>query len=111
LRDVKVLCRPALDVIRSEDTPATLFYLDPPYLHETRTAQKVYGPYEMTEADHRRLLEVLKGCKGKVILSGYSSSMYEGALRDWNRAEIQIATHAAGGTSKRTMTEVLWYNF
>jgi DNA adenine methylase len=31
LRDVKVLCRDALDVIRSEDTLATLFYLDPPY--------------------------------------------------------------------------------
>jgi site-specific DNA-adenine methylase len=41
LRDVRVLCRPALDVIRAEDTPATCFYLDPPYLHETRTAKEV----------------------------------------------------------------------
>src|SRR5262245_53186097 len=43
LRDARILCRPALDVIRSEDTEATLFYLDPPYLHETRAVRDVYA--------------------------------------------------------------------
>src|SRR5262249_57655604 len=51
LRDVVILCRPALEVIASEDTPATLFYLDPPYLQETRSAKDAYGPYEISEAD------------------------------------------------------------
>src|SRR5262249_11037116 len=34
LKDVRVLCRPALDVIRQEDEESTIFYCDPPYLHE-----------------------------------------------------------------------------
>jgi DNA adenine methylase len=109
LRDVKVLNRPALEVIRSEDTEATLFYLDPPYLHETRTATKVYR-HEMTEADHRELLAVLLGCKGKVILSGYRNDIYDRALAGWRREEKELANHAAGGDSKRRMVECLWCN-
>src|SRR5262249_51173852 len=36
LRRVEVVCRPALDVIRTWDSPDTLIYCDPPYVHETR---------------------------------------------------------------------------
>jgi DNA adenine methylase len=110
LRDVKILNRPALEVIRAEDTPATLFYLDPPYLPETRTAPKVYA-LEMTRQDHQALLDVLGAVKGRVILSGYANSLYDAALAGWNRRDIDIANHAAGGASKRRMTECLWVNF
>jgi DNA adenine methylase len=113
LQDVDVRCRPALEVIRSEDTPATLFYCDPPYLHETRTATKVYGPREMAEADHRELLAALEACKGKVMLSGYPSKLYDDALVPprWKRHEKECPNNAAGGETKRRMTEVLWCNF
>jgi DNA adenine methylase len=111
LRDVKVLNRPALEVIRSEDGPATLFYCDPPYLHQTRTATKVYGAFEMTEADHRALLDVLRQCKGKVILSGYASDLYDAALASWNRHTFDLPNNAAGGKAKGRETEVLWCNF
>ena len=110
LRSVRVLCRDALDVIRSEDTEATLFYLDPPYLHETRTATQVYR-FEMTEADHRRLLNLLLAIKGKVILSGYANELYGRALTNWNRHELDLANHASGAKTKRRMVEVLWCNF
>jgi DNA adenine methylase len=111
LQDVKVLCRPALEVIRSEDTPATLFYLDPPYLHSTRTARKVYGVLEMTEADHRELLDTVKGCKGKVMLSGYPSARYDEGLASWARHTYVLPNNAAGGKVKDRETEVLWCNF
>lgn len=110
LRDVKVLNQPALDVIRSEDTPATLFYLDPPYLHETRTAPQVYR-FEMTEAEHRGLLDVIRQVKGKVILSGYPSTLYDEALADWSRDTKDLPNNAAGGKTKGRETEVLWCNF
>jgi DNA adenine methylase len=110
LRDVRVLCRPALEVIRAEDTPATCFYLDPPYLHETRSAKGVYG-HEMTEADHRQLLDVLRQCQGKVMLSGYPSALYDTALAGWSRHAFDLPNNAAGGEEKRRMTEVVWCNF
>jgi DNA adenine methylase len=110
LRDVKVLCRPALDVIRSEDTAATFFYLDPPYYHATRTALKVYD-HEMSDADHRELLTTLLSVKGKVILSGYANTLYDEALAGWSRHEVELPNNAAGGREKRRMTEVLWCNF
>jgi DNA adenine methylase len=111
LRDVRVLNRPALEVIRSEDTPATLFYLDPPYLHETRTARKAYGRYEMTDGDHRELLGLLRQCRGKVILSGYASPLYDEALAGWARHAFDLPNNAAGGRQKGRETEVIWCNF
>jgi DNA adenine methylase len=110
LRDVKLLCRPALDVIRSEDTAATLFYLDPPYYHATRTATDVYDN-EMNDAEHRALLDAILAVRGKAILSGYANELYDAALARWQRHEVQVANHAAGGPVKRRMTEVLWCNF
>jgi DNA adenine methylase len=109
LQSVKVLNRRALEVIRSEDTPATLFYLDPPYLHETRSATAVYR-YEMTEADHRQLLDVLRSVKGKVILSGYPSDLYDTGLPGWKRRTFELPNNAAGGQEKRRMTEAVWLN-
>jgi DNA adenine methylase len=110
LRNARIICRPALDVIDSEDTPGTLFYLDPPYLHETRTATEVYQ-FEMTEGDHRELLDRLPSVKGKVILSGYPSRLYDAALADWTRDTFDLPNNAAGGKSKDRKTEVLWCNF
>jgi DNA adenine methylase len=111
LRDVLVLCRLVTEVIHTFDAPWTLFYLDPPYYHPTRTARKAYGRFEMTETDHRDLLATLKTVKGKVILSGYGNDLYDREVSDWNRHEVEQPNHAGGGKKKRRMTEVLWCNF
>lgn len=47
LKRVVITNHDALDVIKSQDGEKTLFYLDPPYLHETRSATKCYE-HEMT---------------------------------------------------------------
>jgi DNA adenine methylase len=111
LRRVAVLNRPALDVIRSQDGPGTLLYCDPPYLHQTRANRDSYGPHEMTEADHRQLLDVLGRCRGEVMLSGYPSELYDGALAGWTRHTFDLPNNAAGGATKGRETEVLWRNF
>ncbi len=112
LRRVQILCRPALDVIRTWDSPSTLFYCDPPYLHETRHSgsRDVYG-YEMSEKDHRELAAVLEKCRGKVILSGYPSQLYNELYRSWRTTNIEIANHAAGGRTKARKQEVLWMSW
>lgn len=110
LRRVVVENMDAVKLIRREDEPTTLFYCDPPYLHSTRSTTDVYQ-HEMTEEQHRELLAVLRECKGKVILSGYPSPLYEGMLSDWKCHRVDIANHAAGGKAKARETECLWCNF
>jgi DNA adenine methylase len=110
LRRVLIEGIPALDLIRREDGSETLFYCDPPYLHETRTATSAYT-FEMEEADHRELLNVLRQCKGKVMLSGYPSELYDSALVGWSRHAFDLPNNAANGREKRRETEVLWCNF
>ena len=111
LRTVRILCKPALDVIRSEDTPGTLFYCDPPYLHDTRTARDVYGDHEMSDDDHGWLLDALLTVQGKVIISGYANDLYDTVLKGWKRHTVELPNHAASGKSKRRMEECLWCNF
>jgi DNA adenine methylase len=110
LRRVLVENKPALQIIKSEDKPGTLFYLDPPYLHETRTAKDAYA-FEMTAEDHRELLEALLKCRGKVLLSGYPSDLYDQTLAGWTRHTFDLPNNAAGGTKKERETEVVWCNF
>lgn len=112
LRRVLILNRDALDVIRGQDGPDTFFYLDPPYLHETRTTTNGYA-CEMTADQHAALLDLLAGLEGKFILSGYRSALYDVVAEKagWRRIDVEIANHAAGGESKRRMTECLWLNY
>jgi DNA adenine methylase len=110
LRRVVVRCGDALDVIRQLDHPDTLFYLDPTYLRETRVSGEVYE-HEMTADQHRELLDVVLGCRGKVMLSGYPSELYDSALRNWRRHAFEVPNQAAAGKRKRRMTEVVWCNF
>jgi DNA adenine methylase len=111
LRRVLWLNRPALEVIRGHDGPKTLFYLDPPYYHPTRTAKKVYGAFEMTDDEHVQLLNVLLRVKGKVMLSGYANDLDDTTLARWTRHTFDVPNHASGSRTKRKMTEVLWCNF
>lgn len=103
----------ALKFIEREDTKDTLHYLDPPYLHETRASTKAYGDFEVDADHHRRLLELLARIRGKFVLSGYRSKLYDdfARKRGWNRDEKDIANHAAGGAAKRRMVECIWFNY
>lgn len=113
LKRVLILNRTALDVIRSQDGPGTLFYLDPPYLAETRTAPNVYRHEMGGLRDHAELLVELSKIEGKFLLSGYPHKLYRVAERQygWRRTDFDIANHAAAGDQKRRMTECVWSNF
>jgi len=111
LRRVVILNRPALEVLRAHGTPNTLCYLDPPYMPETRTAQGVFGAFDMTTEQHEELLATIKGLQGKVMLSGYRSKLYDNGLANWQRHEFNLPNNAAGDIAKRRMTECVWCNF
>lgn len=112
LSTVQILCRPALSVIEKYDSPETLFYLDPPYLPETRAGGGTARyEVEMTKEDHVKLAYAVRKCQGKVILSGYPSELYGELYGDWRILSFDIANHAATGEVKKRMTECLWLNW
>lgn len=113
LRRVEIRCGDALDIIRELDSPDTLFYCDPPYLHETRSSTGEYGENEMTEQQHAQLLTVLCEVAGKFVLSGYRSKLYDQAAVDfkWHRVDFEIPNQASSKREKEIKTECLWMNF
>ncbi len=113
LKRVLILNKPAPDVIRKEDGPRALFYADPPYCHSTRSTTKEYGPHEMTDEQHKELLACLSAIKGRFLLSGYRSELYDLASEKhgWRREDLNISNHAAGGKTKKIMTESVWMNY
>lgn len=112
LKRVLILNKPAIEVIKKEDGDRSLFYCDPPYLHETRSATGEYA-HEMTVEQHQQLLEALDGIKGKFLLSGYRSGLYdEWAFKNkWNRYDFDLPNNAASGKSKQRKTECVWMNY
>lgn len=111
LRGVLIENMEALHVIGAHDTPHTLFYVDPPYVHSAREVGARHGRYyrhEMTDADHSKLLDALKSAHGMVVISGYPCELYEQALKGWARHETLSRIAAARGTKNRT--EVVWLN-
>jgi DNA adenine methylase len=112
LRRVVILNRPAIKVIEQQDGQNTLFYLDPPYLHETRSTTDEYA-HEMTTADHAALLDALADVEGKFLLSGYPSALYADAAKrcGWHCVTKAIDNKASSAATKEVKTECLWANY
>lgn len=99
----------AFDLIPKYDAPETLFYVDPPYVKETRDDRTHGYAFEMTDHEHRQLSWLLHGLKGKVALSGYDCPLYASLYSDWRRDETSARANGQKGSSERT--EVLWMNY
>lgn len=111
LSGVMIENRPALSIIDQHDAEDTLFYVDPPYVMGTRNVGARHGRYyacEMSDDEHVQLLDKLCSVKGMVVLSGYESALYLGALQGWSMASTEARISAARGTAMRT--ECLWLN-
>lgn len=113
LRGVVILNNDALKVIKQQDGENTLFYCDPPYLHETRSSTGEYGANEMTETQHFDLLKCLAHIKGKFLLSGYHSAMYDEDARrfGWTCHEREIDNKASSKKTKEKRVECVWANY
>lgn len=106
---VQIENRPAVDVITLYDAAETLFYCDPPYLHETRGDSNAYA-YEMDEAEHREFAEAVNNCKGFAAVSGYDHPIMDKLFekRKWIKSfEEAKPIHS----TKDLRQEVLWTNY
>jgi DNA adenine methylase len=91
---VQIENRPALDMIRLYDSKVTLFYCDPPYLHDTRGDSSAYG-FEMEEVEH-------------VAISGYRNLLMDKLYKDWRRFDAPLKQcHSI----KKTRQECVWMNY
>jgi DNA adenine methylase len=110
---VQIDHRDFASVIHAYDSAATCFYLDPPYLPDTRKKAQCYLQ-EMNEDDHKRLLSCILNVKGMVLLSGYTHPLYQVALEAWDCTTLDLPCSSAVNNStdpgERRRTECIWMN-
>jgi len=106
---VQIENRPAIDVIKLYDSKETLFYCDPPYMHETRGDTKSYG-YEMDNSDHIELAKTLNSVKGLVAISNYECDLMNELYPSKKWTKIYSPEKIIHST-KDVRQEVLWVNY
>lgn len=102
LKDVIIENQSYEKILEKYDSDDTLFYIDPPYVSETRNKRHAYV-FEFSDEQHLQLLLQVKSLNGKVILSGYDTDIYNDTLTGFNCIRKQ-----AFADSRRERTECLW---
>ena len=110
IKNIHIFNKPALEIINAFNEPNVLLYCDPPYLAETRVSNNAYE-HEMDTNDHIKLAEALKQFKGKIVLSGYPSTLYKRLYKEWQCVKCKIANHSSQQKVKQVKTEQLWMNY
>jgi DNA adenine methylase len=106
LRGVIIEHSDASRVIRAQDSPDTLFFVDPPYVTSTRDkSSRSFYRHEMDDSQHVALLTQLRGICGRSMISNYTNPIYDEMLADWQRFERRHYANGKGGSER---TEVLW---
>ena len=104
LKEAQIENIDALELIKRYDDSETLLYLDPPYPQCLRK-NNLYQ-WEMNDARHEELLQLILKSKSKVIISSYDNALYNEALSKWYTAEK--STLAQMGLPR---TEKLYMNY
>jgi DNA adenine methylase len=123
LSRVQIDCTDGIDCIKYWDTPETVFYIDPPYVPDTRKDRCLYQN-EPDLAYHERIVETILAAKGKIILSCYDHPIYAPlAEAGWCKLTKGTVAHMAGKTRGSKLqgdgaakahvprTETLYLNF
>ena len=110
LRGVRIENKDAIKLIgRFKNRPATLLYLDPPYLGERVSG---YNIDANDEKFHKNLLKTAVGCKCMVFISGYANHFYDTYLVEkhgWSKKMIKTITKDSKG-NMHSREEVVWMN-
>lgn len=88
------------------DRPATLFYLDPPYWG----AEGDYGKAAFTRADFRRLVKLLRGLKGRFLMSINDVSEVRKLFAGFDIEKVSTTYTIAGARGGRPAAELLISN-
>ena len=91
-------------LIKGEADTDNFIFLDPPYLHSTRSNPKLYK-YEMTDNDHKLLLKTILELKCNVMIIHPVCELYDTWLKDWRKVLIKVRY------SNKTSLECLYMNY
>ena len=110
LRDVRIENLDAIKLLEKfVNRPATLVYIDPPYLMDRYSG---YVNDAREEEFHIALLKLCNRAKCMILISGYENPVYEEFLspaRGWKKKIISTHTTSASG-KKVHREEVVWIN-
>ena len=104
IKNVSVLCKNFIDIIKAWDETNTLFYLDPPAIRSVEGVAE--APFELTVDEHLNLIHLAKNAKAKVIISGFSCPLYNRALKAWKCKKKSPIPSA-----KDRRIECVWINY
>ncbi|OLA82159.1 MAG: DNA methyltransferase [Azospirillum sp. 51_20] len=102
LAGVYVECLPYQEFIKRYDRPDTLFYLDPPYWG----CESFYGKDFFSRADFGELAKLLKGIKGKFIMSINDVPEIRAIFKGFHQKEVNTR-YTAGTQSGKKAAELL----
>ena len=115
LQGVTIENRDAKIILAKMDREDALHYVDPPYPMSVRS--KGNGSslehryrWEMTDAQHKEMAELLHSLKGMVIISSYPGPLYERLYRGWRKIQWTSGQFVSANTNSQTRTEVVWLN-
>lgn len=94
----------AFDVIKNLDEENSLIYLNPSFIPNEKEKNKNVENLKMTIDDHIQLLNLVKNARGKVIINGYSSPLYNRNLKEWR-------VKKKNNVSSKSKMQVLWMNY
>lgn len=79
-------------------TASTFIYLDPPYPLDSRKSDNAVYNFEMTNAEHERLLDKIGWLPCNVAISTYPNDLYKWHLKEWRMIEFQSSTRQGMAT-------------
>lgn len=110
LKDVRIENRDGIELLgKFIRRPATLVYIDPPYLGDRANG---YNIDANDEEYHNKLLQKANNAKCMIFISGYKNDLYDSMLSEengWQAKSIDASTKNSKGTVYKR-TEVVWMN-
>ena len=115
LQGVTLENRSAFEILPKVDRQDALHYVDPPYPFAQRRRGNGSSPehryrWELTDADHERLAELLRSLRGMVIISSYPSEFYDRLYPGWHKFCWTAGNLCSANSNSQTRTECVWMN-
>jgi len=94
LKTTTITNKDYIDVIKEYDSPTTFFLLDPPY-------EKSEGLYKNPNIDYNEMNTILKGIKGKFLLTINDSKVISDVFKGFNQKKVSV-TNASNSPTLET---------